>query len=95
MVFRKPQLSCNEFSSSFELLQDAFRQYGIDIVQSDFSRELWTLRMDDLDFLEAIQLVEAAISCKIDRRSLHRSTKIEEVVALIENVRTETLGKRG
>lgn len=70
-----------------ELLKDALSQYGVDVGLVHPSMRLKDLKMDDIDFLEALQLVEKALEIRIEKGELGPSTKIEEVVALIDNAR--------
>jgi hypothetical protein len=74
-------------SSSFDLLQDALLQYSVRIEDGDEGRDLKSLKMDDIDFVEALQLIEGVISAKIKKRSLNASTTIDDVVVLIEQAR--------
>lgn len=87
MFFRKPKLSCDVSSSSIELLKDALSQYGVDAASVHPSLDLKGLKMDDMDFLEALQLVEKGLDIRIEKRGLGSSTKIGEVVALIDHAR--------
>lgn len=87
MFLRKPKLSCDMSSSSFDLLQDALLQYSVRIEDGDEGRDLKSLKMDDIDFVEALQLIEGVISAKIKKRSLNASTTIDDVVVLIEQAR--------
>lgn len=87
MIFKRPSISGNSNTPAFELLKEALSQYCLKISQEDNSRELRSLGMDDIDFLEAIQLIEKAIAVKIDKRKFRRTTKLHEVVALIDEAR--------
>jgi hypothetical protein len=69
------------------LLKDAISQYGVDAELAHPSRSLKTLKMDDIDFLEALQLIENGLLIRIDKRTLGPSTTIEDVVTLIDDAR--------
>ena len=87
MFFRKPRLQVNAISASYDLLQDALAQYGVTIDDTDGHRQLRSLDMDDIDFLEAIILVERAVNAKIDRRALGPSTTVNAVVGMFDAAR--------
>jgi hypothetical protein len=87
MLFRKPKLSCDLSCTSFEMLKDAIAQYGIETTSRSQSDQLKSLKMDDVDFLEALQLIEKLISARINKEGIGPSTTLEEVVALIDRAR--------
>lgn len=87
MFFRKPKLTLSAESPSYDLLRDSLEQFDISIGPTDGERQLQSLEMDDIELLEAIQLVEAAIGGKISRQALGPSTTIAEVAALFDEVR--------
>ena len=89
MFLRKPKLSLPSASSSFDLLKEALRQYHVVLADADEGRQLQTLQMDDLDFLEVIELVEGAVGAKIDRKALGPSTTVVEVAALFDAARDD------
>jgi hypothetical protein len=88
MFIRKPKLTSSTASSSFELLKEALAQYHVVLGKADEGRQLQTLQMDDIDFLEAVQLVEAAISAKIDTSAVGPTTTVEDVANLLDAART-------
>ena len=90
MFVRKPKLTLSTASSSFELLKDALAQYYVVLGKADGGRQLQTLQMDDIDLLEALQLVEAAISAKIDTRAIGPTTTMDEVANLFDAARTRS-----
>lgn len=87
MLFRRPKLSCDLSCTSFEMLTDALSQYGVEVTSFDQSRQLESLKMDDIDFLEALQLIEKLISAKVSKEGIGPSTTIADVVALIDRAR--------
>lgn len=87
MFFKRPKLSYNISSTSFNLFQSALMQYGVRIEDEDGWRDLESLKMDDIDFVEALQLIESSISAKIDKSDINSSTIIDDVVALIDRAR--------
>lgn len=84
MWFRKPNIQLDKGSSSFVLFQEALKQYDVIISADDVDRNLKSLDMDDIDFLEAIQLVEDFANCQIDRKILQPQTSVGEVVAAFD-----------
>lgn len=89
MLFRRPQLIGDSKTPSLELLLEALAQYGVSISLQDGPRELRSLKMDDIDFIEALQLVESAVGAKVDQNMLRSFTTINEVVEMINVVRGE------
>lgn len=87
MLFRKPKLSCDLSCTSLEMLTDALSQYGVEVTTLDQSRQLKSLKMDDIDFLEALQLIEKLISAKVAKEGIGPSTTIADVIALIDRAR--------
>jgi hypothetical protein len=92
MFFRRPGLTLGTESPSYALLQDALAQYDVSLGDDDDQRELQSLNMDDIDFVEAIELVERALHSKIDRTALGPSTTIAEVVAMFNASRNAGQG---
>jgi hypothetical protein len=72
-----------------ELLLDALEQYGVAVSADEGSRELQSLRMDDIDLIEAIQLVEKFVGAKVNRRALCPSTTIAQVAQAIDETRKQ------
>lgn len=87
MWFKKPRLTGKFGDSSISLLREAFVEYGVTIDELDPARNLKSLEMDDIDFVEAVQLVSKFVDTKIDVKNLGPSTTIEDVVALIDAAR--------
>ena len=87
MFFRRPKLTKEANSSGMELLKDALEQYSVPIALDDGCRQLQELRMDDIDLLEAIQLVEAATGIKIDRAMLRPTTTVGQIAEAIDVAR--------
>ncbi|WP_228244147.1 hypothetical protein [Porphyrobacter sp. GA68] len=87
MFFRKPKLSVSSSSSSYDLLQDAFMQYHIKLHDGEMSRRLSSLKMDDIDFLESLQMIEKAIGSDIDKAGITPSTTISELIRRIDRAR--------
>lgn len=90
MFLRKPKLSLNSANSSFDLLKDALAQYHVMLGNADGGQQLRALNIDDIDFLEALQLVEAAISAKVDMRAIGPTTTVDEVASLFDAARTRS-----
>lgn len=89
MIFRRPRLTKDATSSGMELLQDALAQYSVSIAPDDDLRQLQTLRMDDIDLLEAIQLVEAVTGTKVDRSMLRPTTTVGQLADVIDASRSK------
>jgi len=89
--FRCPRLTRSPESPGIELLQDALDQYGVAISTDEGSRELRSLRMDDIDLVEAIQLVEKFVGAKVDRKMLSPSTTVAQVSQIIDQTRRRKL----
>ena len=87
MFFRRPRTTKSEGASGIELVQDALGQYGVQISSDEGSRELQSLRMDDIDLLEAIQLVERFVGAKVDRKMLRPSTTVAQIAQVIDETR--------
>ena len=87
MFLRRPRISSNPGALGIELLQDALGQYGVAISTDEGSRELQSLHMDDIDLVEAIQLVERFVGAKVDRKMLCSSTTVAQVAQVIEETR--------
>lgn len=87
-IFRRPKLSGDNQSSSDFLLRDALSQYGLTISANDSMRTLVSLNMDDIDFLESLQLIEEVIGPVIDKKSMQPAMQLDEVVALIDEARS-------
>ena len=87
MFFRRPRMTKSEGASGIELVQDALGQYGVQISSDEGSRELQSLRMDDIDLLEAIQLVERFVGAKVDRKMLRPSTTVAQIAQVIDETR--------
>lgn len=51
-------------------------------------RTLVSLNMDDIDFLESLQLIEEVIGPVIDKKSMQPAMQLDEVVALIDEARS-------
>jgi hypothetical protein len=69
------------------MLKDAIAQYGIETASLSQSDQLKFLKMDDIDFLESLQLVEKLISARISKDGIGPSTTLAEVVASIDRAR--------
>lgn len=89
MFFRRPRITKSPKVSSIELLQDALAQYGVAISIDEGSRELQSLRMDDIDLVEAIQLIEVFVDARVDRKMLRPSTTLEQVARAIDETRRQ------
>ena len=89
MFFRRPRITKSQGASGIELLQDALDQYGVEISTDEGSRELQSLRMDDIDLVEAIQLVEKFVGAKVDRKLLRPSTTVAQVAQVIDETRSQ------
>ena len=89
MFFRRPRITRSAEAPGIELLQDALDQYGVAISTEEGSRELQSLRMDDIDLLEAIQLVENFVGAKVDRKMLRPSTTVAQVAQAIDETRRQ------
>lgn len=87
MFFRRPRITKSADAPGIELLQDALEQYGVEISIDEDARELQSLQMDDIDLIEAIQLVEKFVGAKVDRKTLGPSTTIGKVAQAIEETR--------
>lgn len=87
MFLRRPRITKSEEAPSVELLQDVLDQYGVKISTDEGSRELQSLRMDDIDLVEAIQLVEKFVGAKVDRKMLRPSTTVAQVAQVIDETR--------
>ena len=87
MFFRCPRITKSAGAPGIELLQDALDQYGVKISTDEGSRELQSLRMDDIDLIEAIQLVERFVGAKVDRKMLCPSTTVAQVAKVIDETR--------
>ena len=87
MFLRRPKLTLSNASLSIDLLRDALAQYHVTVRSSDTERQLNTLGIDDLDFAEAVELVEAAIGVKIDSKSISPRSTIAEIAALFDAAR--------
>lgn len=92
MFFRRPKLTVNADSSSYALVQDALAQYHVIIGDDEGQRRLEALNMDDIDFIEAMELVENALHSKVDRKELGRSVTIADVVAIFDAARNAGRG---
>ena len=88
MLFRRPRITKAVEAPGMELLQDAFDQYGVAILAEEESRELRSLHMDDIDLIEAIQLVEKFVGAKVNRKALLPSTTIAQIARVIDETRT-------
>ncbi len=87
MFFRRPRIAKNEGAPGIELLQDALDQYGVKISTDEGSRQLQSLGMDDIDFIEALQLIEKFVGAKVDRKTIHPSTTLAQVAQAIDETR--------
>jgi len=87
MLIGRPKLTCDLSSTSRDILDDALSQYGVDIRAADPSRELKSLRVDDIDFLETLQLIEKFIGSHIDKTRIAPSTTLGDVVSLIDQAK--------
>lgn len=87
MLLRRPKLTIPPQSSSYDLLRDALAQYGVQISPEESSRELESLNMDDIDFIEAIELIDRAIDSKIDRKVLVPTTTLSQLSDSIDEAR--------
>jgi hypothetical protein len=87
MFFRIPTLKIPADSSSYDLLRNALAQYNVALGDDNGQRQLQSLIMDDIDFVEAIELVERALKVKLDRRALTASTTITDVIAMFDAAR--------
>lgn len=85
--FSKPRLRSSKDANSLEILKEALLQYGIQLSSLDLSKSLSALRMDDIDFLESLQLIEAAYGWKIDKSKLKSSTSIAQLISMIDVAR--------
>lgn len=88
MLFKKPRISPNDNCTSLEIFKEAISEYGIDSDCISEYQLLSLLKIDDIDFVEAMQLVEKVIDSKIDIRSVNRYTTIKDVVDLIDSARS-------
>lgn len=88
MFIKKPRLSVPADSETFCLLVDALSQYYVHVGRDDLGSPLSKLPMDDLDFLEALQLVEDALNIRIDKARLSPSTSLAELVVVIDECRS-------
>lgn len=97
MFFRRPRITKSVEAPGIELLQDALDQYGVMISTEEGSRELQSLRMDDIDLVEAIQLVESFVGARVDRKMLRPSTTIAQLAQAIDETRRQSgiEGKKG
>lgn len=87
MWLKKPRLTGKFGDSSISLLRESFAEYGVSFDDTEGARNLKSLKMDDIDFVEALQLVSKFTGAKFDVRNVGPSTTINEVVALIDAVR--------
>ncbi len=87
MWLKKPRLTGKFGDSSISLLRESFAEYGVSIDEMEGARYLNSLKMDDIDFVEAVQLVSKFTGAKIDVRNVGPTTTINEVVALIDTAR--------
>lgn len=87
MWFKKPRLIGKFGDSSISLLRESFSEYGVTIAETDMGRNLKSLNMDDIDFIEAVQLVAKFVNAKIDLKGLGPTTTIAKVVAMIDEAR--------
>ena len=87
MFFRRPKITIRSDAPSFELLRHALSQYGVEVLPDGEERELQSLRMDDIDLLEAIQLVDKFVGAKVDRKILLPATKLNQLAEAIDQTR--------
>ncbi len=87
MWLKNPRLTGKFGDSSISLLRESFAEYGVSIDEMEGARYLNSLKMDDIDFVEAVQLVSKFTGAKIDVRNVGTTTTINEVVALIDTAR--------
>lgn len=86
-MFLKPKLSKTSQDPSFDLLQEALSQYDVHIYPVDSCSSLRELDMDDIDFLEALELVESKMGYKVNRSNINPHTTINEVCIALDSVR--------
>jgi acyl carrier protein len=87
MWLKNPRLTGKFGDSSISLLRESLAEYGVSIDEMEGARNLNSLKMDDIDFVEAVQLVSKFTGAKIDVRNVGPTTTINEVVALIDTAR--------
>ena len=87
MFIRRPKLMLSGASSSLDLIADAFSQYHVALGDNP-QRQLHSLQMDDIDLVEAIELVEAAIGARISREALRPSATLAELATLFDEARS-------
>jgi acyl carrier protein len=88
MMFRRPKLTLSSASASFDLLQEALAQYHVNLEPNMLGSAVGLIGMDDIDFVEALELVENAVGIKINKRCLGSSTTFGDVVAMIDQARS-------
>jgi hypothetical protein len=88
MLVRKPRLSVSPESSSYVLLKEALGQYHVELTQSALEQPIRCVGMDDIDVVEAIELVEEVLGVRIDKESFGRATTFADVVNLLDGARS-------
>jgi hypothetical protein len=82
-----PKLKLTNCDTTFNLFQEALILYGKSISTADVDKELQHLEMDDLDLVEAIQLVENVTGAKFDTSIIRPTTKIIQILEQFDKTR--------
>lgn len=90
MFIRRPRIASNSSASGIQLLKDALAQYHVSISPMELTRELQTLNIDDIDFIEAIELVERAVGARVKRERIRPSTTVGQIAQMIDKSRRIT-----
>jgi len=87
MFFHRPKLTLPHTAATVELLREALAEYDVEVGEDECGRQLQDLNMDDIDLVEAIQLVEAFVRGRISKLALKPTTTLGELAAMLDAVR--------
>lgn len=85
--FRRPSIKIGKDAPSAELLKAALREYHFELSDEMIHQQIAHAPLDDLDLIEALELVEKHLSVRIESADLANCGTFADIIALLERAR--------